>query len=664
MKRVDAKDASQVELHTPSWHHKRRMLSNRVLLIGILLFIMGSMTVSSLGYMVGTTHYQRDLLLAKEGMQHLLRGRELLLTLARSSLDTHVVAGAEQEFTSALGSFTRLENDLKFVPAFAIHLPWYGHHLHTALHLVPLALAFSQAGVASCDILNVLIARLHNPLYNQSHGIIATDLPILAQNLSNIQASLTKAVNEVDQLQPSDMQFDSRMNNLMDTAHRDLPKLQVWLDSIAKLLPAAPVLLGINAPTHYLIEILDSTELRPGGGFIGNYGAMTVSEGQLVAAHITDTDLLDHPFYSSGKGIPFPPAYRWFDIARGNWGLRDSNLDADFPTNARHAESIYTSEGGSIPFQGVIAITPTFIQRTLAITGPITIPEYHEKVDAQNLIERIHYHQLGPRGEGPDYIASPDGHSSLRKHFTALLAEHLLVHVRQAAASQATKFLQLLADMVQTKDLQLYFNNPNAEMQFHNHHLDAAIQTPSGDDLFVVDANIAANKANNSIKSTLTDNVNIDTEGNAIHHTTLHYVWPTSGQNYGFPLYRDYVQVYVPKGSILQAQTGWQRHEHNQTFGHAIWAGFFTLTNAQTHTITLTWRVPHAATRHGNVWHYQTMLQKQAGVAWVVHVQVILPSCAKVTAVPSEKKTTNAQNLALNQILTKNTSLEIDYVCP
>ena len=111
-----------------------------------------------------------------------------------------------------------------------------------------------------------------------------------------------------------------------------------------------------------------STELRPGGGFLGSYGIATLSGGRLTSAHITDTYLFDNAFKATGHTIPLPPTYSWFDIAP-YWSLRDSNLEADFPTTARYAEENYLREGGKVPIQGVIAITPAFIEQALDITG-------------------------------------------------------------------------------------------------------------------------------------------------------------------------------------------------------------------------------------------------------------------------------------------------------
>ncbi len=627
---------------------KTKRISRKTLLVGALLLILLLSTLASLGYRTYAKSYQRDQLLAQEGMQHLLKSKAFLPAVAHNPLDAHTIAAMQHEFSAALKTLTQVDADLKSIPGVALSLPVYGPRLHAALHLVSLSLALSRVGMHSCDIMNLLIARLYSPLRAQTHGLTTADLSVIEQKLENIQASFATITHEIAQLQPSDMLVDPRISKLVGTLRTDIPTLQMWLHEIGKVLPLAPALLGIGTPANYFVEVLDSTELRPGGGFIGNYGTVTLSGGLLTDAHITDTDLLDHPFASSGMGTPFPPQYSWFDIARGNWGVRDSNLDADFPTVAQAAEANYIRESGDVQLQGVVAITPAFMQNVLAITGPIVVPAYRETVNAQNLISLIHYHQLGAGIEGSDNVPSPDGHSSLRKHFIALLAEQVLARVSKVAPSHAPQLLQLLANAIQTKDLQIYFNDPVVEAQLHHTHLDASIQVVPGDDLFVVDANIGANKANGFINSTLTDAITIDASGSASHHAVLRYAWAQPGRVYGPSLYRDYVRVYVPRGSMLQTQDGWQQQGTSDAFGHEVWAGFFTLQYGETRTITLDWRVPHAATYATQSWHYQEMLQRQAGTLWNVHEQVQLPSCAALTNVAGGIKPISKQVAEMN----------------
>ena len=641
----------------------------RFVFIGMLLFLFLVSSVSSLvGYLMYNTYaarYHTDFSLAQTGVQHLQKAEALLTTWPQKPLDAQLTGQAKYEFTSALKTFSSLNNDLKSLPAYARQVPVYGARLSAALHLVSLAIALSQAGVAGSDILNILDTGLHDPLAPQGHGITQSDLVVVSQDVEELRLAFVSATDEVNQLQPADMQFDPRVSKLVDSFRKDVPIIQGWLDAIEKFLPGAPTLLGVGIPANYLIEVLDSTELRPAGGFIGNYGIATFSGGQLAAARITDVDLLDKPFEAAGHVIPYPAAYSWFDLSPGSWSFRDSNLDADFPTAARNGEQTYIKEGGGVPVQGVIAITPALIEHFLVITGPIAVPEYQETVTAENLVARIHYHQLGGKaaGEGSDLIASPDGHSSLRKRFTELLAEHFLARVRQLPSADLSKLLQLMADGVRSKDVQLYFNSNIAENLLHRLQLDAAISSPVGDSLFVVDANIAPNKANSFIVNTLDDQVTIDGEGNVIHRATLRYAWTIAGRNYGKSLYRDFVHVYVPPGSILLMQDGWQPRGTSNAFNRKVWMGFFTLSYGQTRTVTLVWKVPEAVSKDQSGWHYQYLIQRQAGVLWKQNLQVALPACATVTNKWGGLIPHNGQDERLTQTLDEDLNIGVEYAC-
>ena len=190
-----------------------------------------------------------------------------------------------------------------------------------------------------------------------------------------------------------------------------------------------------------------------------------------------------------------------------------------------------------------------------------------------------------------------------------------------------------------------------------------SIQSPVGDSLFVVDANIGGDKANSLISNTLDDQVTIDTQGNAIHHTTISYAWKTNGPVYGSPLYKDYMRVYVPPHSILQKQDGWQPRGTSQAFGREVWAGFFTLSFGQTNTITLTWTDPGAATKDVKGWHYQYLIQRQAGSQWTIDLHMILPTCADITNKWGGLVSNNMHTATLTQSLKEDMNLGVDYVC-
>lgn len=522
-------------------------------------------------------------------------------------------------------------------------------------------------GMTACKTLNLLAPSLKDPMGTKGPKLTQADLNTASQNLQQIQTTLNLLVSQINHLQPSDLQLEPSLGKYVGTFRKDGPAIQDALNQAQSFLSVAPVLLGVKAPATYLLEIMDSTELRPGGGFIGNYGTVTLANGHVSNIFMTDVDLIDKPFEMAGNTIPYPSSYGWFDLAPASWSFRDSNLDADFPTTAHYGEQNYTVEGGKGPLQGVIAITPWLLEGLLKITGPINMqPQYNETVTAQNLVDLIHYHQLGNH-HGSDLIPSPDGHSSLRKRFTSYLGDHLIARVRQLTSSPAamSSLFKLLTNSLHAKDIQIYLNSSSAERILQHYQLASTIQAPSGDSFFVVDANVSPNKANDFIKYTMHDQVTINTSGNAVHHTTLSYAWTLQGQhqNYGLSTYTDYVHVYVPTGSTLQSQNGWQPQGVSQAFRRDVWTGYFTLQFGQTQVIQLDWTTPKAAKLDAQGWHYQDLIQKQAGDTWALNLQVTLPSCAANSHTSGGLITKAGQPAQFSGPLSEDKNFGIDYRC-
>lgn len=611
--------------------------------------------------------YQRDMARARDGVQQLSLAKGLAPRLMQNPFDSVARSQACSSFQRANTDFGLIQHDLEGIPAGVSQIPHYGQMVQAARRLVPIASDVSQAGSIGCDALNLVSSRLSNPLQNSGKGMTTQDLATIRSYISQIAALLRNVSGDLRQLQPSDLTFDSRSAVWLSDMQAELPGLQNAIGTATTLLQSAPVLLGIGQPANYLIEQLDSTELRPGGGFIGTYGIATVSGAGLADLWMTDVDLLDRPYEASGHMIPYPPQYRWFQpLAPHSWSLRDANLDADFPTSARYAEQNYHLEGGTIPLQGVVAITPWLIVNAFKITGPIYVPEYHETITAANLVDRIHYYQLGAHS-GPDYIPSPDGHSSLRKRFTSYLFEHFFAVLRQRLPTAMPQFIHLLMNAIQTKDIQIYVNVASAENILRQYNIASAIEAPPGDSLFIVDANVVVNKANDFITYSLRDHITVDGLGVATHHATLTYDWPitaeSSRNNYGAAsVYRDYLRIYVPPGSVLEGQSSWDFQGASQASGRIAFSGFFTMMYGSSKTITLTWTTPKAATHRARGWQYLYLMQRQAGVTWSYQVTVTLPACDRNSPVLPNTLGSGQAVIAAGP-LTHDTTAHADSYC-
>ncbi len=640
----------------------RRKRPRRILLIAALCLLAIGIVGSAIGYPALSSRYRRDMTQAQVGAQELKEGIDLLRALPSNPFDTKTLNQAQGDFSGALAIFAGLNDDLNRIPDLLTLVPVAGTRLSAAKHLLPLALDAARAGLAGSQVIGALTQRLHNPL-SKSAGLTQADMTALGRNLQVIELTLNEAAAQVHQVQPGDLQLEPGLGKMLAEFRAYLPGIQQGMSQVMALFPVLPALLGIGTPANYLIEILDSTELRPAGGFIGNYGIVTLSGGQVSAVRVTDTYLLDYT-YDRTHFIHRP--YGWFTLSYKNgWGLRDSNLDADFPTSARNGEMLYKLEGGTVPLSGVIAITPALIQQMLTLTGPVAVPEYHEQVTAQNLIGLIHYYEASQGGD----IPSADGYSSQSKHFTALLGQYLFARVRSLPVSQLAKLAGVLVNSLHTKDVQVYFNAVPAEQALQFYGADDAVTKLPGDGLFVVDANVAQDKANQFLLTTVSDQVTINAQGTAYHRTVIRFSWTKAGLTYqdffGTTHYKAYVRVYVPARGVLSAGEGWNGpYDKGTTSGRAYWGAYFLLNYPLSGSITLTWSDTGAAVKdvHG-IWHYVYTMQHQAGALEAMNVQMTFPSCASISRASTGVKVDGRQQASLSQALGSDTNVDVDYTC-
>lgn len=642
----------------PRYQRKGFVILAVVLLLTTALSALGAMNVKA--------RYTQESQVAHDGVTHLQAGLTLLRGITTGTASAKQMAAAKQDFILAQSEFAQLRGTAAQIPGVATLVPGLGGKLSSAQRLLPLAETGAQAGILGSDALQTLLTDLENPLNPSSKGITQADLDAIGKDLAQAGPLLQAATNEVNQLQPSDLALDPRLGPAVAQFKRDLPKIQQAFQDAQTFLQAAPLLLGVGKPTNFLVELLDSTELRPGGGFVGNIGILTLSGGRLQGLHIKDVDLLDRPFQFAGGIIPMPAQYSWFTPLATDWSLRDSNLDANFPTDALNAEQNYKLEGGTDQVQGVIAITPWVIQKALAITGPIYVPEFNETITASNLVDRIHYHQLGP-GHGSEYVPDPASLSSMRKRFTAFLFDHFMARVKAIQASSRGKFVRLLLDAFATKDVQVYFNDKTAESVLSNLNIASTIEAPpGGDSVFVVDANISGNKANNFISYHASDLVTLDASGTATHITQLQYSWPitpeSQANDYGVRgTYSDYVRIYVPMSAKLINQQGWSPQPTTKAFGRLVFGGYLQMNFGSTVSITLKWTVPGAAVKTGTQWTYTLLRQRQAGVLWQLIEQVKLPSCATQPSASANLKPNTAGALSASLPLATDTNFSASY---
>lgn len=417
------------------------------------------------------------------------------------------------------------------------------------------------------------------PLLNRLHtGVLgSSDQPLITSaEASQLLAAVTSSTGLLDDIEARISHVNVRDLPLSACQRSELAFVTQKLPEVRGLLALAPQyfeagmwLIGVDHQRQYLIQTMDKAELRPTGGFTGDFGILQVAGGRFQPFTLRDVDSV---YLNTPYNYRPPAVYSWWPFMR--WGLRDSNLSPDFPTTAtmniqlfEGIQHIWKTIGLQDPnLDGVVQLTTTPIEHVLQVTGPITVPLFNETVTASNFEAAIHYHQQDPGAiaqENAICPPAPGQSTTKRKCFTQMLGHELETKVRELSFTRLFTLAEMLVKDIQSHEIQIYVTNPQVENFFIQQGLAGRLNTTPGMDTLMVDqANVSVSKAAPYIATTLQDTVTLDSKGGATHQLHLTLVNQVGGhQVYGFTTYRDYVRIYVPAGAQLKDANGFDTGE-------------------------------------------------------------------------------------------------------
>lgn len=457
------------------------------------------------------------------------------------------------------------------------------------------------------------------------------------------------------------------------------PKMPSYLADAHTVMNALPDLLGLTKPAHYLLFDMDSDELRPSGGFMGNYAILTMQQGHLVGGvHLKDVITLDCPNLICPYN-PVPAAYAWMNLDPTHFGMRDANLSPDYPTSAQMVLQQYQRESGQT-VNGVVMITPEIIKDILTVTGPIKVDGFDQTVDAKNLQDVIHYYHILARNFGVNPGATSSG-TTQRKVIDTLLGGLLLKKFGALDSSKQSIVLKQIIAGFGTKDVQLYLTDPKVQAVLAGLKIDSAIPMPAGSDgLMATDANVGATYYNSDMQETVNDTVTFDDQGAATHDTTITYKFQIKNHLYT-PLllqgditwYRDVARIVVPESAKLLSADIVQCPVHCYPTqapekGHQVWGvRIENLQRGQTVILHFKWTTPKALQSVNGTLRYQLQLYRQAGnhVGYTITIKppakstIALPLAAPLTT-PAKTTAGTAAQFTI-PVLLKDTLLSLSF---
>ena len=525
----------------------------------------------------------RSAFAASDGYQHLMQ----IETLINQEGVAALINPANQAFlqtqlSAAHADFVTLDQILSAGhPLVQLQGGW-----NNIARLVHLAVDLTGAGQ---DLLSVVTSTLtpllSNPFANHASAALSpATLATAHAQLATAEVQLNEAALIAPTITgeglPASMGPHGKLGPLLAKVG-DAARLSHYF---SVMLDDAPALLGVGTPASYLLLAMDRSELRTGGGFIGNYGILTVTGAHLQQTHLQDTYVLDAAYFAKYHQEP-PAAYPWWPYryasATYGWGMRDSNLSPDFPTDARAAMHVVTAVQSDpqlrdpYPLVGTVAITSAVMAQIISIGGgSLKLPEFpSHTITPQNLDDTIHCFQLGACRNETAVLQPGDGNSTDRKRFTVFLGQTLVDRVRHFSSAQLKSFMKLIFGDFASKDIQLYFTEPHAESALVDAQLSSTVATSATDTFFVTDTNIGGNKANAFVSQQEEDIVTLLPDGSALHHLLIHTSYQRQGPLYegstGQTSYWDFRRVYLPATASYLGDVGFTngsgRHNLNYT---------------------------------------------------------------------------------------------------
>lgn len=432
--------------------------------------------------------------------------------------------------------------------------------------------------------------------------------------IDDIEKDLLRAKEQIDKIDPQRYPNISRLKKI----RTQIEQLRVIADegvaaiSEAKpLIKVLPEVLGEPVSKRYLILFQNDKELRPTGGFMTFYSIFRIDQGVIHVEAASDIYDLDRSIPSHP---PAPAVILKYLPKVSTLNIRDSNLSPDFVDSMKTFNSLY-EKSRSPKVDGIISLDTHVLSDVLDILGEVNAAgvTFHSKKDERCDCPQVVY-QLEL------FADKPVGH--VIENRKAIIGE-LLFAIMDKALSSSPKlywgrlFQQALKEL-QEKHILVYLYNNDAQKGIEALNWAGKVKEFEGDYLHVNDSNFAGAKSNMYVKQSVRVDYEVNEKSEITKKVTIDYKNPyphsdcdlESGGLCLNATLRDYLRLYVPKGSSLQDVKGSEvKVETLEELGKTTFASFLTVKPEGKSQIVFRYALPFKAEKGV----LPVMIQKQPG---------------------------------------------------
>lgn len=428
--------------------------------------------------------------------------------------------------------------------------------------------------------------------------------------LNGIGANIKLAIENIGKIKFRGVLFP--VKNKLGELNNYLIEADKFLDSAVPLTQLFPSLLGFPEKSVFLFILQNKDELRPTGGFIGTYGILEMSDGDILRFDTHDIYHMDMPVKDLLNVEPPEPLRKYLGVEK--WFMRDANWSPDWPTASEKIKWFYKKEDALLPpqnkindfegeFDGVIGITADLVEDFLKLIGPIKVE--HNTYTHENFSELLEYRvekeyiQLGvPSWE--------------RKEVIGEIVKEIKIRVLSKSLPELLEYYYLLIENLQKKNVIVNLSEAEFQKIISENNWSGETRDYNIDYLMVVDANMAALKTDLVIDRKIEYNL-ISTLDGLYADLNIHYShngnfdWRTTR-------YRTYTRVYVPLGSeLIQTQKYEDGIDIGEEYGKTYFGAFISLEPQSVKSVNFYYKLPDSVDDAVEEGEYELLIQKQPG---------------------------------------------------
>ncbi len=499
-------------------------------------------------------------------------------------------------------------------------IPYAGNYWRDGDH----ALKASQAAVEAADVLIDAVEPYADVLGFKGQGSFlggtAEDRIVKAVETLNkvtpqldvVAQKLTVVNDELGKIDPNRYPFEMEGKNIGETISTAQKLSFEALFAVTKAKPAIeklPQVMGVDKERKYMILFQNDAELRATGGFMTAYAILRVDKGKVFQEKSDDIYALDEKFNSK---IPAPEIIKKYLPLVYRYNLRDMNLSPDFRVSMDLFSSHYNSMKGEHKINGIVAVDTKVLKDIIEVLGPIEVPGYGT-YSAEN----------DPRCNCPQVVYELEALAdrplaTLRENRKGVLApmlQTILIKSYGAPKQIWPNLFQAVIRNITEKHVLFYFYDPKEQEAVELINVAGRIRDFEGDYFHLNDTNFAGAKTNMFTTSEVEQSIEIS-EGKITKSVTVKYQNPFPPSNCNLEagelclngILRDYVRLYVPKGSkLIEALGSEVEVETKEDLGKTVFEGFFTLRPQGQAKLFFRYEVPYTQSV------YRLLIQKQPG---------------------------------------------------